>query len=84
MNRRNKILVPEARDGLNQLKAEIAKTQLVEDAKYEMAREQGVPLKKGYNGELTTKQAGQIGGSLGGQMVKELVRRAQTELQSKK
>ncbi|MBA2175702.1 alpha/beta-type small acid-soluble spore protein [Halobacillus locisalis] len=84
MNRRNKILVPEAREGLDQLKAEIAKTKLAADAKYEMAREKGVPLQKGYNGDLTTRQAGKIGGSLGGQMVKELVLRAQTDLQSKK
>ena len=37
-------------------KASSAKT------KYEVASEIGVDLKKGYNGDLTTKQAGYIGG----------------------
>ena len=36
--------------------------------KYEVAREIGVDLKDGYNGDLTSKQAG----SIGGQMVKKI------------
>ncbi|WP_079478302.1 alpha/beta-type small acid-soluble spore protein [Halobacillus salinus] len=80
MSRRNKILVPEARQGLDQLKAEIANTNSPEEAKYEMAREQGIPFRKGNNGDLTTKEAGKVGGSLGGQMVKELVKRATQQL----
>ncbi|KHE72284.1 alpha/beta-type small acid-soluble spore protein, partial [Halobacillus sp. BBL2006] len=83
MGRRNKLLVPEARQGLDNLKVELAHSQSPEDAKYEIAREKGIPLTKGYNGQLTTKQAGTIGGQLGGQMVKELVKRAQQELQEK-
>lgn len=35
-----------------------------ENMKYEVAQELGVPLKQGYNGDLTAKQAGQIGGSI--------------------
>ena len=54
-------LVPEAREALNKFKMEAAS-------------EVGVNLKQGYNGDLTSKQAG----SVGGQMVKKMntVRRA--------
>lgn len=83
MNRRNNLLVPEARQGLDQLKAEIAKTKTPEEAKYEMAKEKGIPIQKGYNGGMTTRNAGKVGGSLGGQMVKELVKRAEQQLNQK-
>ena len=53
---RNKNMVPEAKNGLNQMK-------------YEIANELGVNLKQGYNGELTSRQAG----SVGGQMVKKMI-----------
>ena len=52
----NKSLVPEAKDALNRFKME-------------SAAEVGVNLKQGYNGDLTSKQAG----SIGGQMVKKMV-----------
>ena len=48
-------MVPEAREGLNRFKMEAA-------------NEVGVNLKQGYNGDLTSKQAG----SIGGQMVKKI------------
>lgn len=51
----NKTMVPEAREGLNRFKMEAA-------------NEVGVNLKQGYNGDLTSKQAG----SIGGQMVKKI------------
>lgn len=51
----NKTVVPEAREGLNRFKMEAAS-------------EVGVNLKQGYNGDLTSKQAG----SIGGQMVKKM------------
>ncbi len=41
----------------------------LEQYKYEVANELGVNLKKGYNGDLTSAQAG----SVGGQMVKEMI-----------
>ena len=44
--------------------------------KMETAREVGVNLKEGYNGDLTSKQAG----SIGGQMVKKLVEKAEQQL----
>ena len=52
----NKIVVPEAKDALERFKMEAA-------------NEVGVNLKKGYNGDLTSKQAG----SVGGQMVKKMI-----------
>ena len=52
----NNSLVPEAKDALNRFKMEAA-------------REVGVNLKQGYNGDLTARQAG----SVGGQMVKKMI-----------
>ena len=52
----NKTLVPEAKEALERFKMEAAS-------------EVGVNLKQGYNGDLTSKQAG----SVGGQMVKKMV-----------
>ncbi len=43
--------------------------QAMEKFKMETATEVGVPLKQGYNGDLTSKQAGTIGGN----MVKKMV-----------
>lgn len=80
---RNKILVPEARQGLDQLKAKVAGTSDPERAKFEIAKEVGVPLKEGYNGKLTSEEAGKVGGRLGGNMVKELVKMAQENLSKK-
>ena len=51
-----KSVVPEAREGLNRFKMEAA-------------GEVGVNLKQGYNGDLTSRQAG----SVGGQMVKKMI-----------
>ena len=55
MSNGNKTLVPGAKEALNQFKMEAA-------------NEVGVNLKQGYNGDLTSKQAG----SVGGQMVKNV------------
>jgi small acid-soluble spore protein D (minor alpha/beta-type SASP) len=84
MARRNKILVPEARAGLDQLKARVSHVSNPENAKYEVAKETGVPLKHGYNGDLTTRQAGKIGGKIGGSMVREMVKMAQESLNKDK
>ncbi|MBQ3054929.1 MAG: alpha/beta-type small acid-soluble spore protein [Oscillospiraceae bacterium] len=43
--------------------------QALERFKMEAASEVGVPLKQGYNGDLTSRQAG----SIGGQMVKKMI-----------
>ncbi len=42
----------------------------MEQFKYEVANELGVPLKQGYNGNLTSAQAGSIGGEMVRKMVK--------------
>ncbi|MDQ0976692.1 small acid-soluble spore protein D (minor alpha/beta-type SASP) [Neobacillus niacini] len=81
---RNKILVPEARNGLDALKAKVVQTQDPENAKFEAAEEVGVPLKKGYNGQLTSHEAGKVGGRLGGSMVRELVKMAQENMAKKR
>ena len=52
----NKIMVPNAREAMNKFKMEAA-------------NEVGVNLKQGYNGDMTSKQAG----SVGGQMVKKMI-----------
>ncbi len=59
----NRINVPEARDGMNRFKMEAA-------------NEVGVNLKNGYNGDLTSRQAG----SVGGQMVKKMVEQYENSL----
>ncbi len=55
-NSSNKSVVPEAREALNRFKMEAA-------------NEVGVNLKQGYNGDLTSREAG----SVGGQMVKKMI-----------
>ena len=52
----NKAAVPEAKGALNRFK-------------FEVANELGVPLTDGYNGNLTSKQ----NGSVGGYMVKKMI-----------
>lgn len=87
MTRNNKILVPEARAELDQLKARVMKDkgyrvnpEKPDNVKYEIAREQGIPLKEGNNGQLTSEQAGKIGGPIGGNMVKEMIKMAQEQM----
>ena len=53
---RNNTMVPEAKQAMNRFKMEAA-------------NEVGVNLKEGYNGDLTFRQAG----SVGGQMVKKMI-----------
>ena len=52
----NRIVVPGAREAMDKFKMEAAS-------------EVGVNLKQGYNGDLTSRQAG----SVGGQMVKKMI-----------
>ena len=60
-----KKLVPEAKEALDRFKMEAAS-------------EVGVSLKQGYNGDLTAKQAG----SVGGQMVKKMVEKYENDIKS--
>ena len=50
----------------------------LENFKMEAANEVGVNLKKGYNGDITARQAG----SIGGQMVKKMVESYENKLSS--
>ena len=63
----NKSLVPEAKAALDQFKMEAA-------------NEVGVNLSQGYNGNLTSKQAG----SIGGQMVKKMVEKYENDIKGTK
>ena len=56
MAKSNKIMVPQAKEAMERFKMEAA-------------NEGGVNLKQGYNGDLTSRQAG----SVGGQMVKKMI-----------
>ena len=62
----NRKVVPEARGALDQMK-------------YEVAGQVGVNLKKGYNGDLTSKEAGYVGGY----MVKRMIEQAERQLAGK-
>lgn len=42
----------------------MANKQAFETMKYEVAKEVGVPLKQGYNGDITAREAGKIGGTI--------------------
>ena len=59
----NRIEVPHAKEALNRFK-------------YEVANEIGVPLKQGYNGDLTSRQ----NGSVGGEMVRRMIRRQEEQM----
>ena len=63
----NKNLVPDAKSALDQFKMEAA-------------NEVGVNLKNGYNGDLTSRQAG----SVGGQMVKKMVEKYENDIKASK
>ena len=54
----NRVEVPEAKDSMDRFKTEVAS-------------ELGVNLKEGYNGDLTSKEAGSIGGEMVRRMIKK-------------
>ncbi len=56
-------LVPEAKESLDKFK-------------YEVASEVGVNLKNGYNGDISAKDAGRIGGN----MVKKMIQQAESQM----
>ena len=65
-NNSNKKLVPEAMDAL-------------EKFKYEVASEFGVTLKDGYNGDISSRDAGRIGGN----MVKKMIQQVENNMANK-
>lgn len=54
----NRVEVPQAKEAMNRFKMEVA-------------GEIGVPLKAGYNGDLTSAQNGSVGGEMVRQMIKK-------------
>ena len=65
-NSSNKIVVPEAKAAMEQFKQQAA-------------TEVGVNLNRGYNGDLTSREAG----SIGGQMVKKMIEKYENEISAK-
>ena len=63
---RNRVEVPEAREAMDRFKMEVAS-------------EIGVPLKQGYNGDLTSAQ----NGSVGGEMVRQMIKRQEESMSGK-
>ena len=59
----NSVVVPEARDSMDRFKMEVA-------------NELGVNLKQGYNGDITARDAG----SIGGEMVRKMIKRQEEEM----
>ena len=64
-NSSNRMSVPEAKGAMDKFKMEVAS-------------ELGVPLKEGYNGDLTSRQAG----SIGGEMVRKMIKRQEEQMSS--
>ena len=65
-NNSNNYVVPQAKAAMEQFKMEAAS-------------EVGVTLNKGYHGDLTSRQAG----SIGGQMVKKMIEKYEKDMQNK-
>ncbi|MDI3327019.1 MAG: alpha/beta-type small acid-soluble spore protein [Alicyclobacillaceae bacterium] len=88
MGRRRRILVPEARPALDRLKRDLMEEKGLASAEAEADRpleEQvagrlGIPLGQGDDGRLTTRQAGKVGGAMGGPLVRKLIEMAQEKL----
>ena len=55
----NQKVVPEAREALDKFK-------------YEVASEVGVNLKKGYNGDISSRDAGRVGGNMVRKMIQQV------------
>lgn len=62
----NRMEVPEAKAAMDRFKMEVAS-------------EIGVPLKEGYNGDLTSAQTG----SIGGEMVRQMIKRQEESMSGK-
>ena len=62
-NRSNRIEVPESR-------------QALENMKFEVANELGVNLSKGYNGDVSAKDNGRVGGQMVRRMIEDYQRQA--------
>lgn len=65
-NSSNKMSVPEAKGAMDRFKQEVAS-------------ELGVPLKDGDNGDLTSREAG----SIGGEMVRKMIKKQEEQMSNK-
>lgn len=65
-NSSNNMSVPEAKDAMNKFKMEVA-------------NELGVNLKQGYNGDLTSRESG----SIGGEMVRQMIKNQEQQMSNK-
>ena len=65
MTSKNKTSVPEAKGTMDKFKMEVAS-------------ELGVNLMEGYNGDLTSREAG----SIGGEMVRKMIKRQEEQMSS--
>ena len=63
MSSRNRVNVPEAKSAM-------------ENMKYEVARELGVNMKQGYNGDLTSRENGYVGGYMVKKMIEDYERQS--------
>ena len=61
-----KTAVPEAKEAMNKFKMEVA-------------NELGVNLKHGYNGDLTSRESG----SIGGEMVRQMIKKQEQQMSGK-
>lgn len=66
-NSSNRMTVPEAKGAMDKFKMEVAS-------------ELGVNLKEGYNGDLTSREAG----SIGGEMVRKMIKKQEEQMSSGK
>jgi small acid-soluble spore protein D (minor alpha/beta-type SASP) len=88
--RKRRLLVPEAREALERLKQSVVVEKLndtaaasrgrVENSARVAAKSVGIPYKTGDNGDMKARDAGTIGGHIGGPMVKRLIEIAKQEL----
>ena len=67
----NRAAIPEAKSALDRFK-------------YEVASEIGVPLKDGYNGDLTSRQNGSVGGYMVKKMIEAQEKREREKIPKKK
>lgn len=91
--RKRNLLVPEAREALEQMKQLIvastsektpgrAPDNASDNPAKTMAKSIGVPYREADNGDMKARDAGKIGGNMGGPMVKRLISMAKQELKN--
>ncbi|TCS92344.1 small, acid-soluble spore protein, alpha/beta type [Hazenella coriacea] len=84
--RRRRLLISHAREEVDEFKTKVMNkvlgTNILDpnDVKMEVAKQLDIPLNQSGNGDIRAEDAGKIGGAIGGQMVKEMVRLAQESL----